>query len=53
MPDPDRIVALALLTEKEWRSFAADLKPIFLVPADRAFDDLLAEVARVIGSQRR
>jgi hypothetical protein len=53
MPDPDRIVAVGLLTEKEWRSFAADLKHVYPVPADRAFDDLLEEIARVIRSQRR
>src|SRR5262245_41824159 len=52
MPDPDRIVAVGLLTDKEMQTFGADLKLVYPIPTDGSFDELLAEIERVSAETR-
>ncbi|MCW1427505.1 hypothetical protein [Novosphingobium sp. JCM 18896] len=44
MTGTDKIVAIGLLTERELKTVARDLKDIYLVPRDGEFDDLLRRV---------
>jgi hypothetical protein len=47
MDEDERIVAIGLLTEKEFRTLGQDLKQIYPVSDDHQFDDLLAAIERV------
>jgi hypothetical protein len=47
MPDPDKIVAVSLLTEGEWQSLGASLRHVFPLPEDSALDDLIGEIERL------
>ena len=40
----DKVVAIGLLTEQDLKTVGRDLKDIYLVPQDGAFDDLLQRV---------
>ena len=53
MDEDRRIVAIGLLTEKEFRTLGQDLKHIFPVTDDGQFDDLLAEIERVTQTDMR
>jgi hypothetical protein len=47
MPDPEKIVAVSLLTEGEWQSFGASLRHVFPLPSDGALDGLVREIDRL------
>lgn len=52
MTGTDKIVAIGLLTEKEFKTVARDLKDIYLVPRDGNFDDLLQRVREATRGRR-
>lgn len=52
MSDPEKIVAVSLLTEQELQAYGANLKIVYSLPDDGAFHDLLQRIERMSDSDR-